>query len=56
MTLALLASEMGLTTLLALLLSILTLKRLGGQYDPPCDFWKNVSSKERVKTLVFCDF
>ena len=28
----------------------------GGQFDPPCSFSKNVSSKERVKTCYFRTF
>ena len=35
---------------------ILTLKRLGGQFDPPCGFAKNVSSKEQVKPWFFVTF
>ena len=38
-------------------LCTLTLKRLGGgQFDPPCGFSKNVSSKERVKPWFFVTF
>ena len=33
----------------------LTLKRLGGQFDPSCDFSKNVSFKERVKPWKFIE-
>ena len=36
---------------------VLTLKRLGGQFDPlPCGFSKNVSFKERVKSWFFVTF
>ena len=28
----------------------------GGQFDPPCGFSKNASSKERMKPLVFVTF
>ena len=34
----------------------LTLKRLGGQFDTPCGFSKNVSSKERAKPWFFVTF
>ena len=36
--------------------SVLTLKRLEGQFDPPCGFLKNVSSKESVKPCFFVTF
>ena len=36
--------------------SVLTLKRLEGQFDPPCGFLKNVSSKESVKACFFVTF
>ena len=39
---------------------LLTLKKLGGQFDPPlphpCSFPKNVSSKERVEAWLFLTF
>ena len=35
---------------------ILTLKRLGGQFNSPCGFSKNVFSKERVKPCFFVTF
>ena len=31
----------------------LNLKRLGGQFNTPCDFSKNASSKERMKPCFF---
>ena len=34
----------------------LTLKRLGGQFDPTCGFSNNVYSKERVKPWYFVTF
>ena len=34
----------------------LTLKRLGGQFDPPCSFSKNVCTRERVKPCIFVNF
>ena len=31
-------------------------KTAGGEFDPPCGFAKNVSSKERVKPWSFVTF
>ena len=35
---------------------MLTLKRVGSQFDPPCGLSKNVSSKERVRPRFFVTF
>ena len=38
-------------------MTYLTLKQLGeGQFNPPCGFSKNVSSKEKVKPCFFVTF